>query len=139
MKFLIILMTLTSWPVLAKTNKEIVTQFYQQAFIKGNVGSAVKLLHVDYKQHNPRVATGKNGFIDAFKGFDPSGYTFSIKRVISENDLVVLHIHVKNKNKPKDRGRAVVDIFRVNNGLITEHWDVSQAVPQITAHKNTMF
>lgn len=139
MKFLILLMALASWPALAKTNKEIVTEFYQQAFINGNVDQAVKLLHVDYKQHNPKVATGKVGFVKAFKSFDPSGYRFSIKRAISEGDLVVLHIHVKNKNKSNDRGRAVVDIFRVNNGVITEHWDVAQVVPEITAHKNTMF
>lgn len=139
MKILLILMSLTSWPVLAKTNESIVREFYSQAFIEGNTNKAIKLLHVDYKQHNPRVATGKQGFIDAFKGFDPSPYSFSIKRSISEDDLVVLHIDVKKKNNPKDRGRAVVDIFRVNNGLITEHWDVSQAVPVIKAHTNTMF
>lgn len=139
MKILIILMTLMSWPVMAKTNKQIVKEFYQLAFIEGKVEKAVKLLHEDYKQHNPKVATGKSGFINAFKGFDPTGYSFSIKRAISEDDLVVLHIHVKHKNKPQDRGRAVVDIFRVNNGKITEHWDVAQSVPEIKAHNNTMF
>lgn len=139
MKILLVLMTLMSWPALAETNETIVRDFYTHAFINGNVSKATKLLHEDYKQHNPKVATGKMGFIKAFKGFDPSPYSFSIKRAISENDLVVLHIHVKKKNNPKDLGRAVVDIFRVNNGLITEHWDVSQAVPVIKAHKNTMF
>ena len=139
MKLLILILAFTSWPVLAKSNKQIVKEFYQQAFINGNLDKAVELLHKDYKQHNPKVATGKIGFINAFKGFDPSGYSFSIKRAISENDLVVLHIHVKDKNKPQDRGRAVVDIFRVNKGKITEHWDVAQSVPEIKAHTNTMF
>lgn len=139
MKLLLILMSLMSWPTLASNNETIVKEFYNQAFIQGNVTEAVKLLHKDYKQHNPNVATGKTGFINAFKGFDVTPYSFSIKRAISEDDLVVLHIHVTKKNDPNDLGRAVVDIFRVNNGLITEHWDVAQAVPKIEAHNNTMF
>jgi predicted SnoaL-like aldol condensation-catalyzing enzyme len=129
-----------SFPALG-SNKEIVTKFYTEAFINGNTEKAVELLHTDYKQHNPRVKTGKIGFINAFKSFDTAVYKFEIKRVISEGDLVMLHIHVQNKFKKtkKDFGRAVIDIFRVKNGLITEHWDVAQKVPEITVHKNTMF
>jgi len=39
----------------------------------------------------------------------------------------------------KDRGRAIVDIFRVENGKIVEHWGVTQDVPEETASGNTMF
>ncbi len=38
-----------------------------------------------------------------------------------------------------DRGSAVVDIFRVDKGLIVEHWDVEQAVPAQPKNRNTMF
>ena len=31
--------------------------------------------------------------------------------------------------KPDDRGMAVMDIFRVENGKLVEHWDVLQEVP----------
>jgi len=47
--------------------------------------------------------------------------------VIAEDDLVVLHYHLKTT--PDDLGQAVVDIFRVEDGRIVEHWDVLQAVP----------
>jgi predicted SnoaL-like aldol condensation-catalyzing enzyme len=50
---------------------------------------------------------------------------------------VVLHSHLLLK--PGDRGSAVVDIFRLENGKIVEHWDVVQEVPEKTANNNTMF
>ena len=52
-------------------------------------------------------------------------------------DIVWLHVHSKiNKD---DLGKAVVDIFRVKDGKIVEHWDVIQNVPEQAENNNTMF
>ncbi len=60
-----------------------------------------------------------------------------IKRVIAEGDLVVLHVHsVVIPNSP---GRMIVDIFRVEDGKVVEHWDVIQPVPEKAANSNGMF
>lgn len=47
--------------------------------------------------------------------------------MIAEGDLVVLHVHsVVIPNSP---GRMIVDIFRVEDGKVAEHWDVIQEIP----------
>ncbi|MBC7458512.1 MAG: nuclear transport factor 2 family protein [Bdellovibrionaceae bacterium] len=120
-------------------NKRIVTEFYNMAFNEHQpVAAANKYLAESYIQHNPHVADGRKGFIEAFSGDTGSDTsTTEFKRFISENDLVVVHSH--GKQNPQDRGVAVVDIFRVDGDLITEHWDVGQKVPETSKNNNTMF
>ena len=69
------------------------------------------------------------------------------KRIIAEGNLVAFHNHLKPN--PQDRGVAVVDIFRVEDGKLVEHWDVIQPVPtnrqtkmdvlNVTFHANDWF
>jgi predicted SnoaL-like aldol condensation-catalyzing enzyme len=123
-------------------NKRIVLEFYDMAFNQHKpVNAAMKYLGVTYKQHNPHVADGRQGFIDAFANpTEPNEGVTQFKRVIAEDDLVVLHSHgIKHPKDPKDLGVAVIDIFRVQGDLITEHWDVVEAVPATSKNGNGMF
>ena len=92
-----------------------------------------------YIQHNPQVPTGREAFVQFVAGLleqNPEA-TYDIKRVIAEGDHAVLHAHLKMR--PDDPGRAVADIFRVQNGRIGEHWDVIQPVPEASVNDNNMF
>jgi predicted SnoaL-like aldol condensation-catalyzing enzyme len=133
---------LTATPAFAgaKENKALVVDFYEMVFVghKAKEG-AEKYLAPDYRQHNPLVPDGRQPFIDFFVPYfakNPEARS-EIKRVVAEDDLVVLHVH--SKAKKADLGRAVVDIFRVKDGKIVEHWDVIQPVPEKAANTNSMF
>ena len=76
------------------------------------------------------------GFLESLLERFPSR-TFTIHRMIASDDLVAVHYH--SQATPDDLGFAVVDIFRVENCLMVEHWDVVQAVPEESANDNTMF
>ena len=60
-----------------------------------------------------------------------------IKRVVAEGDTVALHVH--SRTNSQDKGVAIVDIFRIKDGKIVEHWDVIQETPSEATNDNTMF
>lgn len=121
-------------------NKKLVRDFYETAFVKHQPEEAMKLFVGDkYIQHNPHVKNGKEPFIEYFSVFfkkNPKATT-DIKRMIAEGDLVAVHAH--SKANAKDLGYAAIDIFRIENGKIVEHWDAVQNVPAKSANSNTMF
>lgn len=122
-------------------NKANVLAFYDLAFNQHKLQEAVdKYIGKSYWQHNPSVGDGGQAFIDAFAPFlkeNPQSRA-SVKRVIAEGDLVM--VHVFSQTNPKDKGEAVVDIFRLDNdGKIVEHWDVIQPVPEKTVSGRGMF
>ena len=120
-------------------NKKLVLAFYEHAINEKNFEAARKYMADDYKQHNPTAADGPEGlrvWLEEFKRMFPN-LRASVKKCIAEGDYVVLH--VLGENGPSLHGTAVVDIFRVVNGKVAEHWDVIQDIPAEVKNPNSMF
>jgi len=122
-----------------EANKRNVVEFYNQALNEKNFEAASKYLGARYIQHNPVAADGPEG-LKGFIGFLRDKFPQSrseIKRVLADGDFVILHVH--SVREPGSRGRAIIDLFRLENGKIVEHWDVVQDVPEKAANANGMF
>ncbi len=120
-------------------NKKVVLQLYEAAINQKDFEAAVKFLGPHYIQHNPNAKDGAEG-LKAFLAFlreKLPNYHSDIKRVFADGDYVILHVH--NVPTPGARGNAIVDIFRLENGKVVEHWDVKQEIPEKAANTNTMF
>jgi predicted SnoaL-like aldol condensation-catalyzing enzyme len=121
-------------------NKQTVIAFYMRAFTDHEPADAVsKYVGSEYIQHNPDTPDGADAFIQSTKNLISKfpQVSVEIKRIIAEGDLVVTHDLVKLS--PDQRGMAGIDIFRLQDGKIVEHWDVRQPVPENPANENTMF
>lgn len=121
-----------------EANRALVLTFYDRFFNQHDLDAAHAVAD-GYRQHNPHVPDGKAPFVSYFTGYfrnNPQSRA-RIVRSAADGDLVWLHLH--STNGEADRGRAVIDIFRVEDGKIVEHWDVIQGVPAESANDNTMF
>lgn len=122
-----------------EANRAAVLAFYEKGLNQKDADAALAYVGNRYVQHNPNAPDGLDGF-RKFIGFlrekFPSSHS-EIKRSFVDGDFVILHVH--SVREPGSRGRAIVDIFKLENGKIVEHWDVVQDIPENPANNNTMF
>lgn len=122
-----------------EANRTAVLAFYEKGLNQKNADAALAHVGDRYIQHNPNAADGPDGF-RKFIGFLREKFPNShseIKRSFVDGDYVTLHVHAVRE--PGTRGNAIVDIFKLENGKIVEHWDVVQPIPENPANSNTMF
>jgi predicted SnoaL-like aldol condensation-catalyzing enzyme len=121
-------------------NKRLAKECLDMIFNQKDPSAAVaKYISPNYRQHNPHAPDGPDGVIEYASGYIKANPNLRLefKRFIAEGDLVAVHSFLKPNSA--DLGRSVVDIFRVENGRLAEHWDVMQPVPLQTANRNGMF
>jgi predicted SnoaL-like aldol condensation-catalyzing enzyme len=92
-----------------------------------------------YTQHNPMAADGPEGlraYLQFLRVKYPNSHS-EIKSAFADGAYVVLHVHAVRE--PGTRGSAIVDIFKLENNKVVEHWDVIQEIPEKAANTNGMF
>jgi predicted SnoaL-like aldol condensation-catalyzing enzyme len=122
-----------------EANRKAVLAFYEKGLNQKDVDAALAYVGDRYTQHNPNAADGPEGF-RKFIGFLREKFPNShseIKRSFVDGDYVILHVHAVRE--PGTKGNAIVDIFKLENGKIVEHWDVVQDIPEKAANQNGMF
>jgi len=122
-----------------EANRKVVLDFYEKGLNQKDADAAIALMGNRYVQHNPNAADGPEGF-RKFIGFLRENFPNSrseIKRSFVDGDYVILHVHAVRE--PGSRGAAIIDIFKLENGKIVEHWDVAQPIPENPANNNGMF
>lgn len=123
------------------SDREVADRFIEVFYNQNRLVDGFRAwVHRDYIQHDPNSPTGRDPTIEVLARHMEANpeMTHDVKRVIYGDDgLVAVHYHFKRA--PEDRGSAVVDIFRIEDGYLVEHWDVIQPVPEQSLNQNTMF
>jgi predicted SnoaL-like aldol condensation-catalyzing enzyme len=113
---------------LTARNKALVRDFYTTVLIGRDVDAAPRFLRTDYIQHNPQVPTGLKGFMDTFRERFaqklPPDYKRELLNVIGDNEMVVVYVRQTWTGRDGQHHQALgFDMFRVQDGMIAEHWD----------------
>src|SRR5215216_2923326 len=105
-----------------EANKALVMELLNKAFNEKNPQAAAELLTDRYIQHSPTVPTGKEGFLQGVPGVHAMfpNLKIDIKHIWADGDYVITHSHYQFT--PEGQGMAIVDMFRIENGKVDEHW-----------------
>lgn len=122
-----------------KSNKTIVLECYRKIIRDLDLALVDNYVSDNYIQHSPTVKDGKEGLLEmlAFLKTLPRPAEHGptpIIRVIADGDLVAVHLDIKFMGQRV----AVIDVFRLFNGKITEHWDAGQSLTGEDADLVTM-
>jgi predicted SnoaL-like aldol condensation-catalyzing enzyme len=118
---------------------DFVLEMYREVLIRMDSSKVDRYLSPKYVQHSSLAPPGLQAlkdFLDTVRRRSPDA-TQTIKRAFVDGDHVIVHVHVVRF--PGDPGLAVIDIFRVEDDAIVEHWDVLQEVPVKPVNPNPMF
>ena len=118
--------------------RQVAKRFIQLFYVEDNPRDAfMAWMHPDYIQHNPNAPTGRDAtlaMMQASMARLPDLSHRVVRVVWGDADLVAVHFHFIRE--AYTRGYAIVDILRVADGYIVEHWDVMQDMPDPAAAKN---
>jgi predicted SnoaL-like aldol condensation-catalyzing enzyme len=118
---------------------QLVLEMFHTVLVPLDADRVDDYISPDYIQHSQMAAPG----VDSLKAFlrekrieNPDARQH-LKRAFVDDDHVILHYHVQRS--ADDIGFGVIDIFRIANGRIVEHWDCVQPVPEHPVNPNSMF
>lgn len=119
------------------SSKDVVARFYNDVFIHHDMSQLDTYMRDDYIQHNEDCPQSKAGFVEFFTTIFAAvpDFSYTLKKMVAEGETVVAfstttgtHTGGEWLGKQATGSKLefdVVDIFRVKNGKIAEHWDVA--------------
>lgn len=122
-----------------QANLDHVLAMYRDVLIALDSSRVDDYIRPDYVQHSSLAEPGVQAlkdWLDARRADSPDAVQ-TIHRAFADGDHVIVHVELHRW--PGDPGMAVVDIFRMQDGMIAEHWDVLQDIPVDPVNSNSMF
>ena len=120
-------------------NKSIVLEAFETLFSKRDYSKASSFWSPDYIQHSAHIPPGRDGLFALVQNIPPT-LRYENQLIVAEGDFVMLHGRFSGLG-PRIPNWVVVDIVRMKDGVLVEHWDVIQDEATRTQSKsgNPMF
>ena len=120
-------------------NLETCTRMYEEMLFTFDASRIDQYIPADYVQHSTAATGGREGlrafFTDRAERF--KDVRMRIVAAFADGDFTIFHIHTIRA--PGDPGMSIIDVFRMVNGMVQEHWEVVQEIPATLPHANGIF
>ena len=113
------------------SNKALVLEAFDTLFNKKDFAAAEKFWSPDYIQHSPHIQPGRDGLFNLVRS-GPAAMRYENNLIMAEGDMLMLHGRFSGLGLPANW--IVVDIVRIEDGLLAEHWDVIE--DEVTREKS---
>jgi len=123
---------------MSEKNKRITMTAYQRIFGDLDASAVDEFMSKDFIQHNPTIADGPEGVKQLQQMLISQGtqkQNIEFKHVVAEGDIVILHTRYEWAGKEW----RFIDIYRIENGKLAEHWDAMMSMPETRANNNPLF
>ena len=123
---------------MTEINRQLVMTAYQRIFGDLDVSAVDQYMSQDFIQHNPTTPDGPEGVKQLLQMLISQGVPkqkLEYKHVLAHGDIVMLHTPYEMAGK----AWRFLDIYRVENGKLAEHWDAMMQMPDTRAHNNPLF
>ena len=104
-------------------NKALVLEAFDTLFKKRDYAAAERYWSPNYIQHSALIEPGRDGLFNLVKSLPPT-LKHEMGLIVADGDFVMFHGRYSDIGLPANW--VVVDIVRVKDGLLVEHWDVIQ-------------
>jgi len=104
-------------------NKALVLQAFDTLFNKRDYKAAKRFWSPNYIQHSAHIAPGREGLFNLVKSL-PAELRYEAGPIVADGEFVIVHGRFSGTGRP--RNSIAVDIVRIADRLLAEHWDVLQ-------------
>lgn len=105
-------------------NQSTVLEAFETLFNKRDYAMALNFWSPNYIQHSAHIPPGREGLFGLVKNI-PATLRYENQLIMARGDFVMLHGRFSGLGEGKPSW-IVVDIVRMENGILAEHWDVIQ-------------
>jgi predicted SnoaL-like aldol condensation-catalyzing enzyme len=106
-----------------EANKALVLEAFDTLFNKRDYKAAERYWSSNYIQHSAHIPSGRDGLFNLIRSA-PAALKYEPGTIVAEGDYVIVHGRFSNTGMP--RNWIAVDIVRVDDDMLAEHWDVLQ-------------
>jgi predicted SnoaL-like aldol condensation-catalyzing enzyme len=106
----------------AEQNRGLVLKAFDTLFNKRDYAAAERFWSPNYIQHSAHIGPGRDGLFNLVKTLPPT-LRYELGTIVADGDFVIAHGRYSGF---RPVSWIVADIFRIEDGLLVEHWDVIQ-------------